>query len=189
MSADKDNLNAMMCLDIYLSSLSDEEYVKVIPTIRARRVLPLLSWDISANATSKIIADAKTDDRDKLGQLSVKHLWRIDIDSLLDKDYEALVVTDIDRKICWVNSGFTAMTGYSSNYAIGRTPGFLQGKNTSYETRKKIGKRLKERKPYIGRIINYRKNKEEYVCDVRIIPIYNFNDEVTHFIAFEREAV
>lgn len=188
MNGDKDDLNTMMCLDIYLSSLNNEEYDNVIHKIKPRKLLPLVSWDISVPHYSDINS-VKSDDSIKLNQLSIRHLWKVDVESLLKLDYQAVVVTNINREICWVNKGFAAMTGYSVNYATGRNPNFLQGKNTSAETRKKIRVHLKARKPFSGTIINYRKNKEEYLCEVKIIPIINIHDEVTHFIALEREAV
>jgi len=185
----KDNLNTMMCLDIYLSSLNDEEYDKVKHAVKPVKTLPLISWDIAAPDFVKTIDEPKNPDSVVLGQLAVKNLWNIDIDSLLKERYEAVVVTTVNKEIYWASTGFTAMTGYSSHYAIGRNPNFLQGKNTSAETRKKIRQHLEAKKPFSGTIVNYRKNKEEYLCEVKIIPITNFNDEVTHFIALEREAV
>ncbi len=79
------------------------------------------------------------------------------------------------------------MTGYTSKFAIGKTPKILQGINTLVETRKKISKQLELNKPFTQTIINYRKNKEEYLCMVSIFPIKNINHEITHFIALEKE--
>jgi PAS domain S-box-containing protein len=189
MSSDRDNLNAMMCLDIYLSSLNKEEYDRVKHAIKPVKTMPLLSWDLTGNASSKIIADSKIAERIKLRELAIKHLWNIDIETVLDNPYEVVVVTNAEREICWVSDTFTAMTGYSVNYAVGRTPKFLQGINTTPESRQKIKKHLKAKKTFSTTIVNYRKNKEEYICEVKIIPIANFNDEVTHYIALEREAV
>jgi PAS domain S-box-containing protein len=185
-----DNLNSMMCLDIYLSSLSDEEYAMIANRLISRRVFPLMSWDIAGNYLQN--ADALTvqeDDRSYLRKLAKKHKWTLDVDTIIPNFYQAIVVTNAKQEINWISEGFTAMTGYSSEYALGKKPNFLQGNNTSPDVRKEIKESLRANKVYNGRIVNYRKNEEEYVCEVKIIPITNKNDKVTHFIAFEREAV
>jgi len=185
-----DNLNSMMSLDIYLSSLSDEEYAKIADRLISRPVFPVMSWDIAGNYLQN--ADAlplKEGDRSYLRKLAKKHKWKLDIDTIIPNYYQAIVVTNAKQEINWISDGFTAMTGYSSEYALGRKPNFLQGENTSPDVRWQIKESLRANKVYNGRIVNYRKNEEEYVCEVKIIPITNNKDKVTHFIAFEREAV
>lgn len=189
MSEENDNVNTMMCLDIYLSSLTDAEYKNVTHRIKPVKTLPLISWDITGDYFKYNVNDGKEDERLNLSKLAIKYFWKLDIESLLDANYDAVVVTTASREICWANKGFTAMTGYSLTNVMGKNPNFLQGKNTSLHTRKKIKEHLHAKKIFRGTIINYRKNKEEYLCEVKIIPITNFNDEVTHFIALEKEAV
>lgn len=188
MGVNKD-INTMMCLDIYLSSLNNEEYDTIRHTIKSVRTLPLISWDISAARLHKTANEIQNPEKLKLSQLAIKHLWKIDIESVLEPDYQAVVITNANSEICWASTGFTAMTGYAVSYAMGRNPNFLQGKNTSSKTKKKIRQCLKAGKPFHGTIINYRKNNEQYLCEVKIMPLINFNDQITHFIALEREAV
>ena len=180
----------MLCLDIYLSSLSDEKYNEIAHKIKSERIFPVTSWDISGNylqkATPKFMQEA---DRLYLTMLSEKFRWKLDVNSFIAEPYNAIVVADNMQEICWVNQGFTQMTGYPAKYALGKKPNFLQGKNTPPETRKYFREQLLQLKPFTTTIVNYRKNKEEYICEVKIIPMSNYKDEVTHFIAFEREAV
>ena len=48
--------NNMMCLDIYLSSLTDEEYEKIKYGIKScnTKILPLISWDIFSDSISMV---------------------------------------------------------------------------------------------------------------------------------------
>ena len=191
MSDDNDDFNSMISLDIYLSSLSDEEYHKVARKIKPAKIFPLVSWDLSGNYLQKTIIEGVNRDADalQLEKLSKKYHWKFDINALLNEKYEAIVVTNSDQQIQWVSEGFTKMTGYDKDDAIGNKPNFLQGKNTSASTRKVIKQHLSAHKPYATRIHNYRKNGEEYLCEVKIIPISNTENVFTHFIAIEREAV
>ncbi|SFU45642.1 PAS domain S-box-containing protein [Pustulibacterium marinum] len=84
-----------------------------------------------------------------------------------------------------MNHGFTDMIGYSKSEALHRTPKFLQGADTSAQTKKRIKDNLAQNKPCKEVLINYRKDQTPYHCEVHIIPLYN--QQTTHFIAFERE--
>ena len=46
-----------------------------------------------------------------------------------------------------------------------------------------------EEKKFEGKLINYRKDGEPYWCDVRIEPIFNEQQKLVNFIAFEEEIV
>ena len=114
--------------------------------------------------------------------------WKNEIDGIFkDQDFEALIITDINQKILWVNNGFTEMTGYTKKYALNKTPNFLQGQNTLPETKKRIRGKLDELKPFAEIITNYKKDKTPYKCEVKIIPLYT--DKVTHFLAIEKKVV
>ncbi|MEM1336501.1 MAG: PAS domain-containing protein [Bacteroidota bacterium] len=111
------------------------------------------------------------------------------IEILQSTYYEALVVTDLDKTIIWANNGFHEMTGYSKHFALGKRPTFLQGKKTSQETKTEIRRLLKQQKRFSKALVNYRKNGEEYICQIDVIPLFNSNKVVTHFLAMEREQV
>ncbi|MEN1785633.1 MAG: PAS domain-containing protein [Bacteroidota bacterium] len=101
--------------------------------------------------------------------------------------YDALVVTDAKKNIVWSNNGFFEMTGYSRNYAIGKRPSFLQGKDTSETTKSEIRQLLKAKKRFSKTLLNYRKNGEPYWCHIDVIPLFKDKKTVTHFLAMERE--
>ncbi|NKI32948.1 PAS domain-containing protein [Croceivirga thetidis] len=106
---------------------------------------------------------------------------------LEQSNYEALVVTNNDKKIVWANNGFKEMTGYGKIFAMGKKPTFLQGPNTAEQTKKEIRRLLKAQKRFSSSLVNYRKNGEEYICHIDVIPLKNLDDQVTHFLAMERE--
>lgn len=177
----------MLFLDIYLSSLSADDYIKIKHKLvpNATR-FPLLNWGLLQNDIS-VKARNSNADLNKLQELATKFQWNANIESIVNQKYDAIVVSDSNQIIYWVNDGFTNMTGYTSEFAIGRTPKFLQGSNTSVAARKNIREHIIAGEIVTESIINYRKNKEEYHCRVQVIPIRNRQKEVTHFIAFEKE--
>ncbi len=98
----------------------------------------------------------------------------------------AVILTDPQQRIIWVNDDFTAITGYSLGEAIGRIPGkILQGPKTEPEVIERIRKAIQQRIPWRDQLTNYRKNGEPYSCKLVIHPVFDRNQELTNFIAFE----
>lgn len=98
----------------------------------------------------------------------------------------AVILTDKERRILWVNQDFVEMTGYTLDEVIGRSPGqVLQGPDSEHEAINRIRKGLENRVPLKDQLTNYRKNGEPYICKLVIHPIFGRDQELTHFIAFE----
>ncbi|TYA92223.1 PAS domain-containing protein [Seonamhaeicola marinus] len=186
----KYNLSKMMGLDIYLSSLNKEEYEAVSSKIayRGNLIMPLMSWDIHSEGYFKGLEDSdRTQDIIKVKSYAQTYSWQENIEAIFDKEvFEAIVITDLNQKIVWVNRGFSKMTGYSKNEVLNKKPSLLQGAKTSKVIKQKIKSNLKGSLPFREVITNYRKNGESYDCEVKIFPLYSKNTK-THFIALERQ--
>lgn len=183
------NPNAMSCLDIYTSvekSAQLEKFQKGISTDKMR-VMPLMSWDIFATGhLARMEAAIKQKELQQVLRFAKKFNWKNDLAKAFEaQDYEALIITDKHQNIMWVNNGFTEMTGYSKGYAIDKTPRFLQGEKTSESTRARIRTNIEQGKPFKEIIYNYKKDGTPYKCQVHVIPL--FNNETTHYIAFEKK--
>jgi PAS domain S-box-containing protein len=147
---------------------------------------PLKSWDIFSQHLSDRAHQARlVKDRIALEKLKSKYGWSIDLNVLLKEKHTALILTDSYQEIQWVNMGFTTMTGYSKKDSVGRHPRFLQGTNTSEETKETIRMHLSKDEPVTKKLLNYKKNGEAYMCDIRIFPLFNEAKKVTHFLALE----
>ena len=150
-------------------------------------VMPLLSWDFYMDFFHRNLKQAeKQSEIEKINDLAKKFNWKNNIDEIINgNEYEAIVITDNTQKIIWVNDGFTDMTGYSKNFAINKRPSFLQGEETSTKTKAKIREKIQSHKPFKQVIINYRKDRTPYKCEVKIIPL--FGEGTTHYLALEKE--
>lgn len=98
----KNNLSDMMCLNIYLSGLSDLEYKKVQKHLKpSKRVMPpLLCWEFYYPEYQRMLNRATINaDLKALHKYSGKFNWRIDLDKTLNAiPYDALVLTDETKK-------------------------------------------------------------------------------------------
>ncbi len=98
----------------------------------------------------------------------------------------AVILTDAQRRIIWVNDDFTRITGYSLPEVSGRIPSaILQGPRSEPDAIARIRKSLARQEPCKEEITNYRKNGEPYLCRLVIHPIYDENDVLSNYIAFE----
>ncbi len=151
-------------------------------------ISPLLSFDLYLEAYHHLIKNLKKEaDIEELKYILKGNIEPNIQDMLRQEVYDALVLTSFDQHIIWANNGFTEMTGYAKNYALGKKPKFLQGEQTSKSTIRDIGEQLHLKHSYTGSIVNYRKSGETYLCQIKILPLYDSKKELTHFIALEKE--
>ncbi|TDQ23741.1 PAS domain-containing protein [Tenacibaculum caenipelagi] len=185
----KNDLTKMMALDIYVSNLEEEKYSEISTNLQpsSKKSVNLLSWGIQDLFFEKELFS----DLDTIKNLSKNFNWKNNLIKVIKENYyESLVLTDVKKKIIWVSDGFTKMTGYEKEYALNKTPRFLQGEETKETTRKRIQTKLLNGKPFKDVIINYRKDQSTYKCELHIIPLHNNNSsEITHFLALEKEVV
>lgn len=160
-------------------------------TERKRKTLkhPLMSWDLAGQHYWETISlGLKIHDAKALKKISDDQGWiAINWRKELRQKYDTLVLTDASQQIHWVNEGFQSMTGYTPEYAIGKSPTFLQGKGTSSQSVLKIAQAIQFGHRFKASIVNYRKNGEEYHCHLSIIPIKNKQEKISHFLALETE--
>lgn len=127
---------------------------------------------------------------EEIYELSQEFDWNLtlDLEAYLSKPGIAIVVTDTYEQIQWVNSGFTYMTGYKLPEILGKKPSqFLQGNGTSPKTKSNIREQLDQNVSFSNQILNYRKNGEAYWCKLDIWPLFNSNNELVNYVAFEKE--
>jgi PAS domain S-box-containing protein len=143
-----------------------------------------MSWDVILMVRAE---RQRQEELRPLYALQTEFGWNADLDRLIMAEFQAIVVTDPDQRICWASNGFKAMTGYDVSFAKGKKSSFLQGKDTSVDVRKHIQSHLQLQLPVSGILINYRKSGVPYYCSVAITPLFNYAGELKHFIALERE--
>lgn len=179
----------MASLDIFLNERHPDEIKEVQKTLEPVGISsPLLSMDIFlGNFKQALESGRKKTDLNYILDLDPAYTNQFDHELILKKEYDALVLTDVQQNIKWVNKGFTKMTGYTAGYALGKNPKFLQGEGTQQDTNRRISYRLENKEIFSEIVVNYRKNKEEYLCEITIIPLLDNNQHLTHFLAIEKE--
>jgi len=184
------NAKQLMSLDIFYDSLSPQERKKIADRVTPKKHItsPLISWEyFSQSYFNTVKAILRTKDLSTLKSFYRTHNWTNDPATLITGNYDGIVLTNSDLVIEWVDRGFTEMTGYPADFAIGKSPRFLQGQNTCVKTRKRIRGHIKNRKPFTESVINYTKNQTEYRCELNVFPLSQADGKISHFLALERE--
>jgi PAS domain S-box-containing protein len=112
--------------------------------------------------------------------------------SAVQQSKESIVVTDAELdlpgpRILFVNPAFTNMTGYTADEALGKTPRILQGPRTDRAVLRRLRQSLACGEPFLGEIINYRKDGTEFYLEWQVTPIRDANGATTHFVAIQRD--
>lgn len=91
----------------------------------------------------------------------------------------AVMITDAEGRIEWVNSGFTRITGHSSDDAVGRLLGtLLHGPETSTETQAQVLASIQQNSSFTGELIQYTKTGQSYWANLQINPAESESDSV-----------
>ena len=105
----------------------------------------------------------------------------------IEQNYAAIVITDTEGRIEYVNPRFEEITGYTLEEVKGGNPRILKSGRTSAKTYEGLWQTIKSGNVWRGEFSNIKKNKEEYIEKAIISPIKNSEGEITNFIAIKEE--
>jgi PAS domain S-box-containing protein len=193
-------------IDVLLLDLGlpDSQGMASFAAVReAAPALPIIVLTgLGDDALALIIVQAGAQDYLVKGQTDGQLLWRAiryalerqraqDRIQWLTKAVEqspaSVLITDTRGTIQYVNARFTEITGYTSEEAIGRTPGMLKSGSTSDETYRDLWATISDGREWRGELQNRRKNGEPYWDDALISPIRNPAGVITHYLAVQRD--
>lgn len=99
----------------------------------------------------------------------------------------AIVVTDTEANITYINPKFSELTGYSFEEAIGKNPRILKSGHQSQEYYKQLWQNISAGKKWQGEFHNKRKDGLLYWESAFIGPIKNEKGQITGFIGIKED--
>jgi PAS domain S-box-containing protein len=100
----------------------------------------------------------------------------------------AIVITDAEEKITWINNAFTRVTEYEPEEVMGRNPGsFLQGADTDPSTVEYLNQKIKDKQAFDCEIINYSKSGRKYWMLVHGQPLLDDKGNFEQFFAIRTD--
>jgi PAS domain S-box-containing protein len=95
----------------------------------------------------------------------------------------AVIITDAQGSIQFVNPKFTEVTGYTAAEALGQNPRILKSEAMSAQTYQDLWTTLTGGQTWRGEFLNRKKNGEFYWEDASISPVRDPDGRVTHYVA------
>ena len=104
----------------------------------------------------------------------------------LESAANAVVITDRDGIMTWVNPAFTKLTGYSLEEAIGQNPRLLKSGTQDQPFYESLWNTILSGQVWSGEIINRRKDGALYTEEQTITPVRDAQGDIIHFIAIKQ---
>lgn len=95
----------------------------------------------------------------------------------------AIMITDPQGNIVYVNPAFSRLTGYPAEEAVGRNPRFLKSGHTPMEEYARLWRRLRAGESWKGEFRNRTRDGRDVWEMASISPVRASDGSVTHFIA------
>ena len=106
---------------------------------------------------------------------------------VVEQTTEAVLITDPNGLITYVNPAFERITGYAAEEAIGQTPRLLKSGRQPLEAYQALWQRVQSGKDWSGTLVNRRKNGTYYVADAVISPIRGADGAVVALVGQQRD--
>ncbi len=106
----------------------------------------------------------------------------------LDLAGTGFVLTDPrldDDPIVYVNEAFTRLTGYAPADVLGRNCRLLQGPETAPEAVDELRVAVRDRRPAVATLINYRRDGTPFWNEVHLSPVRDEHGEVVRFVGVQ----
>ncbi|MBL8029942.1 MAG: PAS domain S-box protein [Candidatus Doudnabacteria bacterium] len=118
-------------------------------------------------------------------KIEIKCLRCGTINSVLEDGGSQVFLTDCNGVILYINPQVEAVTGYTQNEVVGKTPA-IWGRQMPEEFYKRLWKSiLEEKKAVVFQVLNKKKNGELYDASIRISPILGDEGEVKYFLGIQ----
>jgi len=110
---------------------------------------------------------------------------------LVETSPEGVVLVDAqhpEHPVIYANSGFEALTGYSSAQLLGRNLRFLQSEDREQDGRHRLREALGRGESCRVLLRNYRKDGTLFWNEMTVLPLLGPDGRVTHFAGHHRDA-
>jgi PAS domain S-box-containing protein len=109
------------------------------------------------------------------------------LSTAINQTIEAVIITDAQGIIQYVNPAFETITGYLKNDIIGQNPRILKSGRQEDAFYRDLWNTISSGQTWTGRFINKRKNGSLYTEDATISPMRDSTGSITNYVAVKRD--
>ncbi len=163
----------------------------VAPLAARDRVLGVLEVRTAAATPAKTELQAllhRFADQIALLLVEAEQLERLDLQTAaLEAAANAVVITDAEGIIEWVNRAFTELTGYALSEVRGQTPRILKSGVQNPFYYQKLWETVLAGNVWRGELYNRRKDGSVYVEEQTVTPVRGTDGAIRHFVAIKQD--
>ncbi len=100
----------------------------------------------------------------------------------LETAAEAIMITDAEGVMLWVNPAFTTTTGYTTKEALGKTPRILKSGTHTEAFYRKFWKTIRAGERWRSEFVNRHKDGRIYYGEHTVSPVRDAAGAITHFV-------
>lgn len=115
------------------------------------------------------------------------------METVITQAKDAVIITENDTseslipKIIFANQAFSKMSGYKASEVIGKSPLIFRGENSDEKEFEKLISSVKNEQATNIETISYKKDGEEYWVSFSMIPIFDKDGKLSHWISIQRD--
>ncbi len=105
----------------------------------------------------------------------------------LDSAANAVMITDPNGNIQWVNQAFLQLTGYELQEIVGKNPRLLKSEQQDPAFYEELWQSIRNRRVWHGELVNRRKDGRLYTEEMTITPVLDDKGEIQNYIAIKQD--
>jgi len=110
------------------------------------------------------------------------------LSSIAAENMQAVIISDIEGKVEWVNQSFEKISGYTLDEMLHKKPGtILQGPETCIQTIAYMKEQIKLGEPFICEILNYHKSGSKYWLRIQGQALRDKQGNIFKYFAIEED--
>lgn len=115
------------------------------------------------------------------------------LETVFTQAKDSIIITEAESndgqipKIVFANPAYINMSGYETHEIIGKSPNLFMGENSDIQQIEKLINAITLKEESLLEIICYKKDQSEYWVQLSFIPVYNLEQELSHWISIQRD--
>jgi PAS domain S-box-containing protein len=115
------------------------------------------------------------------------------LETVITHTKDSVLITKADLNegkvpdIVYVNPSFLATSGYTFDEIVGKSPEIFIGPNSSKDEHEKLINAIKNKRECQIETLSYKKNKDAYWVNFNMLPVYDSEGEVSHWVSIQRD--
>jgi PAS domain S-box-containing protein len=105
----------------------------------------------------------------------------------VEKNPNAIIITDAEQRIEYVNDAFVRITSYPVSESVGQLAGFMRSDRTPAATYTELSTALHLGQPWKGRFYNRTRDGQEIIELAYVAPILDVEGKLVHYLSIQED--